>query len=355
MAAQSWTFLQLGGPTKRLVLKDYAAPFGRPRQKPIFEEMFQDRVKTVHYPGQSNNPTRHRFGTKWADEGIQFTGRWMDKQLPDKTAEQMVNDWQAFISDEQPVRISWGSILSFVGFIESLKCSWESDKEVAWTMTVLVDRKEVTSGFVEFGPQPSRPSRELVDIYNQNFLANQKRLTAVENDLSPGFFDSLNNLTSSLASVTSTFVKLAGDLNDLQQQTFDVLQRFRLAIGQVRTALVLYRRALDSASINSQLFSRQADSDLHWFQFKNASDVELSVMLDILSQLDRGTAVALRGKGITAYQARQGDTWESISNKFFQGPDHANEIRQANGIQYGNLPVVGQTYSIPQTSVKQST
>ena len=67
----------------------------------------------------------------------------------------------------------------------------------------------------------------------------------------------------------------------------------------------------------------------------------------MMAAFDRDTEIAQRGKTFTQYTAKFGDSWESVSIKFYATPDGAQAIRQANGIKYGEPPRPGSNYIIP--------
>lgn len=342
-----WQFTQLGGEKKVLVLDGYAAPFGRPRQHAIMEEAIKLRQVATRYPGNSGPPTRHVFGHNWTDEGMTLTGRWMNRKLEGKaTAESLVEDWQAFIADEQKVQLKWGDLLEFTGIVEGIKVGWESSTEVVWTISFLIDTK-VSIGSITRPPRaaPTRtPDRMILDL-NAGLLNIAQ--VQIQGDYQPDFFDTLDNLTGILAGAIGTLVGLSNQLAALEKQTFSALQRIRLAIGEVRTAALIFGDTVDSSIIDTQMFTRQSVSDIRWFEFRQETAFELSVMADILAELDRNVELVLRGQNARSYQAIMGDTWESISSNMYGGVSRANDIRAANGITGSMQPVPGATYRIP--------
>lgn len=346
MAVQTWTFEQLGGEKKKLTLDGYAAPFGRPRQKAIFEEEFKERIQTTRYPGNSGPPTRHLFGQQWNDQMI-LTGRWMDRHLRgQQTATSLVVAWQDFLKDEQRVRISWGSVASFIGYCESLNVGWESDTECTWKITFLVDEK------------PSQTRRRLpVDSGIENNLSsliafvNKSRASAaaIANNLNPDFIDQLDGVFSQVAVGTSQLVRFSNQISDLESRSFGTLQRLRLGIQEVKTAVLNLQSTIGSATDDGVLFTRQApETVITLAQFRADNDVNAMIILDLLASMHVSVERVLTGKAYTSYEARVGDSWESISTQIYHGADGAGKIRAANGIKYGELPVPGVTYRIPQ-------
>src|SRR6185369_13868465 len=119
----------------------YNAPFGRPRQQPVAREIIRVNIQTTVYPGSKGPPTRHGFGSHW--EPMVLNGRWMTRfMIPGQTAIGMADRWTEFVRDEQPIQMSWNNIASWQGIIEELELARESENDIAWKMTVLVDTRE---------------------------------------------------------------------------------------------------------------------------------------------------------------------------------------------------------------------
>jgi hypothetical protein len=77
------------------------------------------------------------------------------------------------------------------------------------------------------------------------------------------------------------------------------------------------------------------------------NEVDLRRILALMAALDKQAEIAERGKLQSSYVAQLGDSWESISMKFFGAPDKAQSIRDANGAKYGAQPYPGSTLKIP--------
>lgn len=343
--AQAWTFEQLGGEKKILTLSGWGAPFGRPRQKAVTREKIVLRHTATRYHGQST-PTRHIFGHHWED-GQRLNGRWMDKDLGPGGTNDQIDNWQTFVSDEQPVRISWGAIVSYVGLIESLEIGRESEAEATWDLAFLIDTRDGIKA--RTNPSGSGDASLLArQLAQENPIfsgAAQKIKSSA--DWQPDVLDALDSLFSNVAAASAALNKISNEIQTFETASISVLQRFRGAIHQFKTASLALRDAVDSYEIHKALFTRQADADIQWFLFRSQADVDFMLMQDLLADADKQAELAERGRATTSYVAKIGDTWESISNIVYGGPSGANKIRQANGIRYGQLPVPGTTYQIP--------
>ncbi len=343
-----WKFEQTGSNPKTLTLEGYSAPFGRPRQKAVCEEEFGVRVQTVRYPGNDGPPTRHLLGTKWTDE-FQLTGRWMDRKLGGAgLANLKVDEWQRFIAEQKNLRISWGDIVSYTGMIEKIKIGRESPSEVVWTLYILIDERE---GFRETRPLPPRnfaSKKRDYDLAASNFVSTSKLQFNTHRDWSPDLLDVMDSTLSSLASFSASLNKAVRQFDNITSATSASLQRLRMSIHGVKTAFINYMHTIDNVVIDTALFIRQSESDINWFAYKQDQNVQASVILGILADMDREAEIAERGRSRTTYTGRNGDSWEMVGVQFFGDPDGADLIRQANGVRYGELPTSGRIYQIPQ-------
>jgi hypothetical protein len=347
-----WVFEQLETPKgsngpKTLKLANYAAPFGRPRQKPVIKDKLTVRNQVVRYPGNSKAPTRHFFGTH--REPSVLTGRWMDSNLGVGEAKNLVAAWDDFIDDQVLCRISWGDNLSYTGFIESLETEWESPAQVAWTMNLLLDEKDTSNVRVavpalSLDQSTSQLQKVLADLFPG---IDQPQGFSPDPAWSPDLQDSVDQIVSDIAQFSANLNNVIGQLSNLESATFFELQRFRSAIHGIKTAVLQYEAITDNLRNDTALFVRQADSDIAWFTFTSNEDIGTTTLYAILADMELDAEKAQRGKTTLSYVAIQGDTWESISTQFYDSPSGANKIRQANGVQFGALPQAGKTYQIP--------
>jgi hypothetical protein len=95
------------------------------------------------------------------------------------------------------------------------------------------------------------------------------------------------------------------------------------------------------------LLSTDASPAIQLQDLQAQAELQLLTTLGLLEQMDRQALIAQRGSVNKSYQARTGDTWESVSVLFYGGLDGATLIKNANGIRLGQEPVPGMTYQIP--------
>src|SRR5262245_13842563 len=111
-----WRFEQLAGDRKVIELSGWAAPLGRPRQGAVVRDGIQIRKAETFYPESDAGPTRHVFGRRYMP--WELRGRFRDRADGVDFAKHQTEMLKAFVADAQLCRISWGDILSGVGFID---------------------------------------------------------------------------------------------------------------------------------------------------------------------------------------------------------------------------------------------
>ncbi len=340
-----WTFKQLEGrpsesPRKTLELDGWNAPFGRPRQGEVIKEIIRSRIQTTRYPG-SNVQTRHAFGTNW--EPTEMHGRWMTK-AGGKLAGELADDWIAFVQDERTCRISWGPIVSFVGYIEELELGRESEHEISWRMKLQIDRRDDMKK--RSAPPAFRASEDDIRQIN-NWMAFSKKLQEPAlPDMSTDFLDALDQLAALLNAPAAEMNKLAGRFDDLEKASYATLQHFKGAVTGVRDAVLAFRETVLFAAIDSVMLVRSAESDIAWVKYQLDLDHQTLLIQDQLNLLARQAELAQRNEVSVFVVAREGDTWESISTRASGSPAKAGAIRQLNGIRYGEKPVIGESYLV---------
>lgn len=340
-----WKFEQLEGPSadrKTLRLSDYYAPFGRPRKDPIMREVIRSRVQTTRYPG-SDKQTRHAFGTNW--EPIELKGRWMTKAGGAK-AQDFAQAWVEFIKDERTFRLSWGSILSWTAFMEEIELAHESEHEIAWRMKIHLDQRDDSA---RRSPSTILLAVKIAD--NIAFIQSWVNTAIAQKvqdfpEMSPDFFDTLNNLASTLSFPSRVLANLAGELDSFEKKSFATLQHFRGAVSQMRTAFSQMREVVVNAQVDEAILVRTAESDLKWVTFQSELDDGAVDILENLSQLDRAAELQQRSEVDKFVTAQEGDSWESISTRATGSPVKANDIRSLNGVRYGEKPVPGESYFV---------
>lgn len=342
-----WTLEQLTGPPgdrKKLTLSGYAAPFGRPRKDPILNEKQKLRVQQVRYPGSSAPPTYNVFGADW--EEFEMKGRWMTRYLPDTTANDLADQWTTFFRDQRLIRISWGSIVSYTGMMSELELGRESEDEIAWKMTFLVDEREGVSENQQ-GVKINTPQDYDASIGDlQLFLSKALPGAELDGKIRPDFLDSLNDLASELNKPSAALNKLVGQFDNFEKATFSAIAHFRSAVTGVQTAMVNMREAVLNVEVDSILVVRNAQSDVAWLKYQTEFDNDSSAILASLAFLDRKAELATKSDASKSVVARDGDTWETLATKSV-GLSRAGELRALNGAHYGEQPIPGVSYVTP--------
>jgi len=349
LLGQTWTFEQTvaSGAAKKIELRGYAAPFGRPRQRPVIKEEFSVRHHETRYPGFNGPPTRHFFGTRWGDAAAVLSGRWTDRDLGLGGTEQMISNWQSFIGDQRECLIHWGSIVTYTGFVEKLSIGRESATEVNWTLNLLIDNKDLADVIaVDDHHDVKDTMKDIDDLTIVGLGSLPKRLPSLD-ALTGELVDQVDDLVSSMNQAGALVVRLGNTLTNLSEATFNEVERLRAGGRQFRTAFVKLSTTVDSIGDNALLLDRQAEDDLSWMLFSRVAKVQEKRVLLSLADMEDSLDRANGGTPGSVYRARGGDSWESISTHFFGGPGSADAIRAANGIRFAEQPVAGRTYQIP--------
>jgi nucleoid-associated protein YgaU len=349
LAAQLWVFKQLYGGKKTITLGGYAAPFGRPRQQPVLKEKYVARINTVRYPGAREEPTRHIMGSHWED--FELSGRWMDKVLgaPGR-ANDLADEFIRFIRDSEVCDISWGNIVSYVGFIESIELSRESPNEIAWKINVLVDERPLSGKRNQNAADKfDNKTKELAKAVGQTFLSFAKpQNEKIAKDWQPDLFDQIDGLIGTVANYTSTFTNLANQIDNLKKATFSELRRLRGALHNIRTAQLQLQATLESIPSEQLVFTQESYFMIQSQAYRMNARVAIDNSLAILADLERIIDIEERGLVANSYTAKDGDTWESIAVAVYGDPTKFDKLRRANNIKYGEQPVPGKTYQVPR-------
>ncbi len=360
--ANTWTFQQLTTKEPKLLqLAGYNAPFGRPRQKPVAKELIKSRVQTTNYPGRSGRPTRHSFGINW--EPMELTGRWMTKMMQGSdTANSVADEWRTFMADEIACRISWGNIVSYIGYIEELELGRESEDHIAWRMKILVDSNEGVENQTVLVPRQPSIFEDFNDVINILSRSNLLQLPTLPN-LSTDFLEQLDLLARALNGPSAALNKLVGRLEDIEKATFATLGHLRSAIKGFEIAFVDFRNLIMDSQIDAGNFARSAVSDIAWIQFQMDLDLHGNDILALMAAMDRKAELAQRQQFTKVIKARQtptftvagssndntllyrGESWESLSIRATGSALNAGKIRDANG--GGGFAVAGETYIVP--------
>ena len=349
---KAWRFVQLGGDRKELVLGGLDAPFGRPRKQPVVRDKVEVRETTIYYAG-SNKPTRHVYGVKY--EPWELRGRIGDRnpvssnpsQMPAGTgyAKALVDYIKKFVSDQWPVQVSWGDILSCQGFLKSFDPGREAEYEVEYSMLVLVDSDETSPTTV----QALNSRRSTKDAVNQAIAALNALPAKLPSSTSikPSLLDSIDTLVSSFTAATGQLVNVANQIDNIDKALVTDLKRLRAAIGQVKTAAISLQNTIDSVSADAATIRRSWSTDVDWMGLRAQSDASLIAAMSQLEAVNKQAELAERGSPNSSYVARYGDTWELIATNTLGSADKADAIRAANGVRYGQAPEPGRAYKIP--------
>lgn len=345
-----WEFRQLGGEKKVLTLANYSAPFGRARKSALIEEVIKVTVQTTRYPGSKKAPTRHTFGSGW--EPMSLNGRWSTRQLAGSkpgegyTAGELADAWSLFVRDEQTVRVSWGNVFSFQCIIEELHLSRESEDEIAWKMQLLVDQRDDIPSNWRLKGEPANIIQDVAAL--QTFAADYQIKPTTVPDMAPSLFDQLEMLTGNIKSYTGALAEIADLGYNLEQATFSTIQNFRGIISNLESAIVTMRLTILNAQLDSVSTIKRAETDIAWYTYKASYDIDSINAFAILKEMDKKMELAQRSDLSKFITAQDNDDWEKLAYRAGLGIDRASDMRSVNGISFGQLPIPGQIYVVPQ-------
>jgi hypothetical protein len=305
----------------------------------------KDRVqigeKTIRYPASDGPPTRHVFQAHY--EPWELTGRFMDREGGPGYAVAKAKEVADFVRDKQEVRVSWGDIVSYDGFIKWFEAARESEAEIEWKLHILIDEDNLAEPAM---PAPAPPSPRDSMLVIQQALLSVNDLAGLPS-LRPTVLDALSNAISTVGAATGALVAAVNQLQSFEQAVAGELQRLRAAIGQARTAVLGLRNLVATTKNDGVSIQRSFSNDVLAGKLFARLDVGTMMALAAMDRLDREAAIVEQGKLKTSYVAKRGDTWESISTRSYGGPEKADELRRANGVRYGEQPQPGRTYQVP--------
>lgn len=342
--SKPWRFTQVSGARKVLTLEGTAAPHGRPRASPVVEDGMGLRDTAVYYPG-NRRPTRHLFGeihTDWT-----LTGRFADRFLGPGGARAKVLEIKEFIADQQAVHIEWGDILAATGILRRIKPSRESEGEIAWTLTVGIDGDDAMASSAG-QLSPLDPTKSLAKLGAG--LDALKGLADLPSDLSfsTDFLSGLDDLISHINGLTASVLSIAHDIDNFEQALSGELNRFRAGLHQLQTAALELGQTLENAQNDFAFDSASVASEDRWHVARAESAAATLAIAALLADVDRDVEVIQRGRTRTTHDAAAGDTWESLSTRYYGGPSKADALRKANSARYGERPSPGRRVQIPK-------
>ena len=333
-------FVQLGGERKSLSLADHAAPFGRAHKDELVTDTVTVRETEVYCAG-SNVPVRHIFGLR--NEPWEFHGRFSDYWGGAGFAAAKTAEVKRFVAAAQPVRIAWNDQLSAKGLIKSFEPKRETDREVEWKLTVLIDSDDLLGQVLKIPTQ-----RQPTDYTNQMLLFSTEIQEAYQDmPLKQGVFDFLDSLISNVSTVTGFAVSVAQELQSFESGFIGTLRRFRTAVGQITTAVSIARNAIDSIPVDLAIERANYQATFAFLAGQSIISDSAISMLALADEADKQAAIAERGKVLAIHEAKGGETFESIATKYYGSAARAGDIRDANGVAKGQPPEAGQLYSIP--------
>ncbi len=338
-------FRQLAGNRRILEFGGHSAPHGRPRQAPFVEDGLTVRESEVFVSGRAE-PVRHLHGVKHED--WELNGRWIDRLGGVGYALERAAAVKRFVAEMQPVQIVWDDDnegqISATGLITSFVPSRESAGEIAWRLVVKIDSDdalESRAGVVNTPPRPQDYTDAIVQYFNEAKVAFKGMA------LRGNIFDAFDEVISALADVVSFVTTVARDIQSFEEEAIGTLRRFRSVMGQLRTAALMVRDTVDAVSVDIAI---EAQNYNEQFSFSRnqaiISDSALSLILEA-GRADRAAQIAEQGQVKAIAEARGGDTFESLSSKYYGNAERAQDIRTANGIAGGQNPEVGALYIIP--------
>lgn len=339
-----WVFTQINPAQKTLRLDGWDAPFGRPRGKSVVDDGVESRHKRTYYSG-NDQPSRHIFGGKLPD--WELTGRFMDRFGGKGYASAKAEYAKAFSADKIPVLITCGSTIAATGYIASFTAKRESDAEIAWEMKVEIDVDHI----LEQSRVKQAPVASPEELSQAMGLLITQALVPVEDQpesFKGSFFDSLDSIVVGLTSAFSTLANIAQSMSSFEQSVIGDIRRFRAGLGQLKTALIIFRETYQDFRSDLALQGDNAAEQMDFARLQSASAVSSMQLMLMIADADRQAAIAERGRIIGYYEGRDGDTWESISRQVYGSATRANDIRDANGIAPGSEPVAGTSYAIPR-------
>lgn len=343
--ANTWKLQQLGGDRKLLSLNDWSAPYGRPYQKAVVRDGITLRHKSVRYPGTNIPPTRHLFGINYSD--IELNGRFRDRVLGKGGAQQQVEFVKSFLKDQQQLDISWGSAIHLTGIMSEFDPGRESPGEIEWKMKILVDQDNIA--LTQVAPNTIKTPSALVDSISQKLqpmIALPSRPES-ENGLQGNILDVLDDLVRGVTGALGTLTRIANAIDNFESSLANEAKTLIAGIHSVKTAVLRTIDTLTNTVNDVYLIRDSAADDVNFQQSMNDVVTQAYISLALLSDLETQAQASERGNATISVRANQGDTWESLSNRIFGGPQEADNLRKANGAKYGSKPRAGALIIVP--------
>lgn len=340
--SSSWIFVQQGGERKALQLSGWSAPFGRPRHGTIVSDGIEVRHATTYYPGNPV-PTRHLFGTKLND--FELTGRFMDVAGGAGYAQAKTEEVKQFVADQQEVTIRWSDVIQVTGFIEKFVPKREGPGDVAWTMTVLIDKDDKADRLAAT-PLAQQGPQYLVRRIEPRVDAISTDITK-DNRLRGDILDLFDNAISAVTTAFSYLADVSQQIDSFSRSALGTINRFRAAIHQFKTVGLQMRTTIERVLPDDALSTRRATEEQQWADTRAKFSANLALILADLADMDRQARLAQHGRIRAIITAKLGDTWESLAIRVYGSADRAGDLRDANGVASGEHPEPGTDYIAP--------
>jgi hypothetical protein len=347
---QPWVFKQLKGPQKTFTLSGWSAPLGRSRQGAVVRTPQKARTERTYYPG-SDIPTRHIFGLRYDD--VELKGRFRDKDLGGLDgARGKTDELKAFQADQQPIQVTWGNIISFTGFMDEFDPGYEAPDDIEWVIRISVDQPEQGARVVAQKP-PVLPqvSADLLLGSIEKIRAARATLP-LQVDLLDQLDDAIDLVAEAIGIVRGAVTKLSS----FKEATFGELNRAVSGVSALRSAGRGFRELFVSSVSDAQLLASRGEITVNGFRGDDfilmglaeiAIEEQIRLALDEAAKIERASDLARIGRIKATYAASPGDSWETISIRYYGTPGRANDLRTANDAGAGERPVPGVEYLIP--------
>lgn len=347
-APQRWRFEQKGGAKRTFELTGWSAPFGRARQEPVVTDTTKIRYSVTRYAGGKRSVI-HAFGDHV--EPWVLHGRFRDRALGEGGALDKAEALRAFVVEQQELNIFWGSILYAEGLIVEFSRSIEAESEVAWELQI-----EIIEEPIQVGARPTvRTSFEPPQVATARMVAAlgpvTKMLLPPRVGGVPFATDVLVQLGGYIAILTSAVgqVRAATDtMTSVANATFGEIRKLTDAVSTAREAMLNARRLIETLRPDNLRNRLDPSDEFRLFEAQIQGETSIRQMLLDAAELDRQARITKAQKAKTSYQAREGDTWESISTQHYGTPSRAPDIQDVNDIEGGQKPRHGAHYNIPE-------
>jgi len=337
-----WTFTQQEGEKKKLHLAGWSAPFGRPREEAVVRTPVKVRAERTRYPG-GISVTRHVFGLAYED--WELHGRFRDRAIGQGRggARAKCDEVMAFVADQQPILIAWGDVLLFRGFIVDFDPGYESLGEIEWKLKIEIDANEATDLTT-----PARPTASPRG-FGPSLVAALSEIDAAVHAISlPGSIgDLIGSVLGAFNNAVAAVLAPIEEIQSFKDATFAEINRTIAAVRTFRTAGVELREAFTTVPTDTGYLSRDASGTLEMLRAQTVVEDAMRRSLAQGSKLERAATLALFGKIKGTVVAGDGDSWESLSLRAYGQPDRGTDLRDANGVGAGGVPVPGRQYLVP--------